>query len=149
MNAINITKDKWPDIVVAFLLDKMIKGDDVLGDDERFNDLMKVMETRGLKPILLHYYMSSDPTSRSKYKMIGKSFKTGNTEGARISIAPSKTTPKKDTSTIKNLIKKALRLVVAHKKRSGFPLSEEKVDKILDKLLKEENIELDELNAKE
>ena len=80
MASINITKEEWPDLIVAFLLDKMIDGDNVLGENDDFNNLMEIVEKRGLKPYLLHYYMGSDSNVRSKYKSISKSFKTGKTD---------------------------------------------------------------------
>ncbi len=147
MSSINITREQWPDLVIAFLLDKMIKGDDILGENEEFNELIKLMEKRGMKPIFLHYYLSSDSILRSKYKMLSKSLQTGKSESATIRVDAGKPTKKdkEKEGTIKSLIKKALKLVVAHKKRSGFPLSEDKVDKILDKLLIEEGIKEKEL----
>lgn len=142
MATTKVTKEQFPDLIVALLLDKMFKGEDLLGENEDFNELMKIMEKRSMKPILLHYYMSSDAVVRSKYKTLSKAFVTGKSESAAIYIDAGKKLKKgkekgKD-GIIKGLIKKALKLVASQKKRSGFPLNEDKVDKILDRLLEEE-----------
>ena len=141
MATTKVTKEQFPDLLVALLLDKMLKGDKLLGENEDFNELMKTMEKRNMKPILLHYYMSSDAVVRSKYKTLSKAFATGKSDSAAIYVdagKKSKKDKKGKDGLIKSLIKKALKLVAAQKKRSGFPLNEKKVDRILDKLLEEE-----------
>ena len=142
MASANIKKDEFADFLMAFLLDKILHPDKVLPEHEEFNGLIKKMEQKGLRPLLMYYYMGIEPNVRSKYKMISKTLRGGNKESFMINAKGE--VSKKEKSTFKDVVKKALRLIKASRKRSGFPLSEEKVDKILDRLFDQEGLTFEE-----
>jgi hypothetical protein len=144
MASANIKKDEVPDFLMAFLLDKLLHPKDVMPGHEEFNELAKKMEQKGLRPLLMYYYMGIEPNVRSKYKMVSKTFKGGNKESFLLNAKGEVEKLEKEKSGFKGLVKKALKLIKASRKRSGFPLSEEKVDKILDKLYEREGFIIEE-----
>lgn len=143
MASTNLTKDEFVDFIVAFLLDKMIRGEEILPNNESFNELMKTMKSRGVDKLLLNHYISSDPLVRNKYKSVRKVFTPGSKDSLTVSLQGDVRKEKDTKRTLKDLVKKALKIVVAHKRRSGFPLSEEKVEKIIEKVMIEEGFILD------
>ena len=143
MASVNITKEQFVDYIVAFLLDKTYKSDVILPDYDAFNELMKQLKARGIDNILLNYYINSNPEIRSKYKATRKVFKKGNKDSLIMNIKGEVEREKKTKGTLKSLVKKALKLMTAHKRRSGFPLSEKKVDKIIERVMIEEGFLLE------
>ena len=142
MASIKITPDQFADIVIALLLDAMSEKENILADNEEFYQIIDKMKRSGMKAPLLSYYISTSSIVRNKYKVIRPSFTD---EGASNTIVIDESPDKKSkddpkASKIKTLVKKALKLIRSHKLRrnSGIPLNEETVDKIIDKLLKEE-----------
>ena len=144
MSSTSLTKEQFIDYLVAFLLDKTYKPDEIYPEHEDFNKLMKQLKSRGIDNILLSYYISSDPEVRNKYKATRKIFTAGNKQALTISLRGNIEKEKKTKKTLKSLVKKALRLMKAHKKRSGFPLSEERVDRIIERVMIEEGFLIEE-----
>ena len=72
MPKITVTSSQFTDIVACFLNEQMIRPDESVPIliHQDWNDLMTVMNRRGMKTILLQYYMSMDPLSRIRWKMI-------------------------------------------------------------------------------
>lgn len=138
MASVNIEKDEFVDFVVAFLLDKMIKEDEIFPNHDEFNDLIKVMKGRGIDKTFLSYYINSSPLVRNKYKSNRKVFTPGSTDTLTIGIRGSVEAEKETSKTLKDIVKKAVKMIAAHKRRSGFPLNEEKLDKIIERVMREE-----------
>lgn len=138
MASTNLTKDEFVDYIVAFLLDKMIKPNEILPDSEDFNKLIKDLKGRGVEKVLLNFYMNSSPLVRSKYKATRKSFMAGSKDILTLGIRGNVDKEKETKSTLKSLIKKSLKLMAAQKRRIGFPLSEKRVDRIIEHVMIEE-----------
>ena len=138
MASTNLTKDEFADYVVAFLLDKMIKPKEILPQNEDFNKLTKDMKSRGLDKLLLFYYLNSNALVRSKYKATRKVFTPGSKDALTLGIRGGVEKEKKTKSTLKSLVMKSLKLMSAQKRRIGFPLSEKRVDRIIERVMIEE-----------
>lgn len=69
MASINITSDNFADLVVLFLLDKVANPDEVVPDNEMFNQFIEKVGTK-IKPQLVQYFLNLDALSRVQYKRI-------------------------------------------------------------------------------
>ncbi len=142
MPAINVDKEEFTDIVMNFLLDNIRDGGkDLSIDSDDFNVIIEKMKKCGLKVHLTYAYINSDPTTRSKYKMIRKAF-TGDSSGKYTITIQSKkerkdTTSKEKETILKTIVKKSLKLIKSHKTRYGQLITEDTVDRLIDKIIKE------------
>lgn len=142
MASIKLTPDEFADVVVAFLLDSMMKSDDVLPESHEFHYIVKKMEMGGMKAHLLSYFLDTSSITRGKYKVLRKSFvDKGQQNNILITADLAKDDKYDDKITIKNIVKQTLRLIKSHKmrKNNGMPLNEETVDKIIDKVMEKYN----------
>jgi len=142
MAGIKITPEEYADITISFLLDAMMKPEDVLPESLEFHYIIKKMRKSGLKSQLMSYYLDTSSITRGKYKVVRKSF-TGDdvTNNIHISQTPGSQTPKDTKQTIKNIVKQTLKIIKSHKlkRNSGMPLNEKTVDKIIDKVLEKQD----------
>ena len=142
MAGIKITPEEYADITISFLLDAMMKPDEVLPESLEFHYIIKKMRKAGLKSQLMSYYLDTSSITRGKYKVVRKSF-TGDATSNNIHITQSPATqlPKDTKQTIKNIVKQTLKIIKSHKlkRNSGMPLNEKTVDKIIDKVLEKQD----------
>jgi len=103
MAKISVTTDKYPNIIVAYLFDKMFHPEKISAGNEEFNEVMKLMKAKGFMPILRDYYLTMDPINRYEYKMIKRTFE-GKGGLSRIEIEPAE--KEKQPGLIKKIIKK-------------------------------------------
>jgi hypothetical protein len=112
MAKINISPQEFPDIIMAFLFDKMIHPEEVVPWNEEFNKIMKVFKGKGMVTNLRDYYLYMNKDNRRKYKLIKKSLEGDATSTAVINIQPEgyeKGMSKKK----KALLKKVMKLVAS------------------------------------
>lgn len=142
MAGIKVTPNEYADVTVAFLLDAMMKPEEVLPNNPEFHYIIKKMQRAGLKSQLMSYYLDTSSITRGKYKVVRKSF-IGKDVTNNIHITPSPDTelPDDEKTTIRNIVKQTLKIIKSHKlnRNSGLPLNEETVDKIIDKVLEKHN----------
>jgi len=142
MSTVKVENDKFPDIIVQFILDYMMT-EDMIPDNENWAFIVKKMEGAGMKAQLMKYYLNTNAIEKSKYKDIKKIFHTKSKSSGKETINivnqipdTSKEKPKKQG--ISKIIKKVLKLIKSHKERHyGMPLHEETIDQIIQKVLKE------------
>lgn len=103
MAKISVTSDKFPNVIVAYLFDKMFHPDKISAGNEEFNEVMDLMKAKGFMPILRDYYLTMDPINRYEYKMIKRTFE-GKGGTSRIEIEPEK--KEKGPGLIKRIVKK-------------------------------------------
>lgn len=104
MAKISVTPSKYPNIIVAYLFDKLLHPDRISIGNEEFDNVIQKMKQKGFMPILRDYYLSMDPVNRYEYKMIKRAFEgKGN---ARIEIEKEKEPEK--PGLIKRLVKKII-----------------------------------------
>lgn len=89
MATLNLTGSEFADVVVCFILDKLQHPTDVVEFDlnPKFNALAEVLGRRGMKAAFLQVYMSMDPQTRVKYRLIRDVFRDvpgGSIEGIQI-----------------------------------------------------------------
>jgi len=142
MSTVKVENDKFPDIIIQFMLDYMM-SDDMIPDNENWAYIMQKMEGAGMKAQLMKYYLSTNAIDKSKYKDIKKIFhtKTKSTGKETINIVnqiPDTIKKKSKVSGISKIIKNVLKLIKSHRERHyGMPLHEDTIDKIIEKVLKE------------
>jgi hypothetical protein len=90
MAKINLKPNEYPDIVIAYLFDKVLHHDEVATGNELFDEFMTKMKSRGITPLLRDYYLSMDPDKRRKYKLIKDAFAADTLSNAVINIRPEK-----------------------------------------------------------
>jgi len=107
MSKINVTPGEYADIVVCFLLDKMLHPDEVIPLNKDFNKYMKKMSGKGMKPVSLNYYLNLNANIRVFYKRIKKVFEYDQNQSAIIHIWPSKKDKEKSAKK-DNILKRAI-----------------------------------------
>ena len=72
-----LKSSEFADIIVAFLLDKLMNPSDVVGPEmnEDFNVLTEVMNRKGMRPALMKYYIGMGSGKRLQYKRIKNVFR--------------------------------------------------------------------------
>lgn len=109
MAKINISPQEFPDIIMAFLFDKMIHPDEIVPGNKEFDRIMKVFKAKGMVTNLRDYYLEMNKDNRRKYKLIKKPLEADATSTAIINIQPEgfeKDTKQKKKSLLKRIIGK-------------------------------------------
>jgi len=107
MPRLDVDADKFADYVACFLLDKLSNMNDVIPGNEDFNDLCIILNNRGLRSVLLTYYMHMKPQHRVEYRLIKDVFRPkGRVNTAAIYI--EKPVLKVDTPKERSLLRKVL-----------------------------------------
>jgi len=80
MPSLHLKSSQFSDIVICFLLDKLMHPGEVIPVEinEKFDDLSIVMSNKGLRTVFLQYYMNMDPKLRIQYKLIREVFTDSN-----------------------------------------------------------------------
>lgn len=107
MGKVNTSPAQYCDITVAFLLDKMLHMEEIAPSNEDFNKLMENLKGKGMKSILLKYYLSMDPQIRLYYKRIKPSLEVEGRGNSVINIMPFLGREEEDEK--EGIIKRALR----------------------------------------
>lgn len=106
---LTVTPSEFADIIACFLFDKLLKPDEVVSNNNMFNELMKKMSNKGAKSLLMSYYLNLSSETRLDYKRIKNVFKDGsNIHEIRIIPEEKKVKDKKEKG---GLIRKAIKIV--------------------------------------
>jgi len=97
VSKINVTNKTYPNIVVAYLFDKLLHPEEVSVGNELFDKLAGQMKQKGFLPIIRDYYLNMDSQDRLKYKLIKDAFEAITTSNAVIQIVPEKFEKKPET----------------------------------------------------
>lgn len=112
MAKVNVTADEFADIVVAFLLDKLLNPEDIIPTNKEFDKYMEKMKLKGMKSVSLTYYLDLDTNLRVAYKRIKDTFEAGKSKNSTIYIYPNKESKEEDdkkSNMVKRIIKKLLK----------------------------------------
>ena len=147
MANITITADEYADILLISLLDAL-REDTPLEQNPRFKEFVELLKKRSFKPFLFTAYLETDTTNRVKYKMMKKSLASSST--TRITITGAADTEEEvlsikqklkklvglseqmDAQFDRDLCKQIFRKVKDVRYKSGKPITEERLDKIID-----------------
>lgn len=144
MATIVITGDEFGDFTISFLLDAMI-NDEILPDNEAFQRVVKNMERKGMKAVLLQEFLRFKSQQRIQYKRIKPSFEEGNKGSNIINITNTgfvkedieiKETLQKEQ--VRETIDKVLLLLKKRRRKTGLPVSRKNTEKIIEKVLSQE-----------
>jgi hypothetical protein len=126
MPKINVTANTFPDIVVAYLFDKLLHPEDVSSGNEQFNAFMEGFRKKGGMTIVRDYYLNMNPDNRRFYKLIKDVFEDLTSSNSMINILPERGDKpavkakkgkkgKKEAKPgfIKKIIKKAIKALIA------------------------------------
>ena len=99
MPTLKVSSGEFADFVVCFLLDKLTKPGQVIPVEvnEQFDDLSIVLSNKGLRSVLLQYYIQMNPQMRIKYKMIRKVFTDSPLENTSIIYIEKSQIPEQPT----------------------------------------------------
>ena len=140
MSQINLTPDEVPDFIVAFLMDNF-KNDKLLEENPLWAKYVENLKAKGIEAHTVKYYLAMDSQTRLKYKRIAKVF-SGEIDSAKIVIQPNAAETakrKKKHGKLKNIIKKVFKIVKEERYRTSMPITEQKMDKIIDYVMKHED----------
>ena len=70
MPKINVTAKEFADFSLIFLLNKILNPEDFVSGYEDFDDFADMLSNKGLKSLLLKYYLGLNSNMRVKYKRI-------------------------------------------------------------------------------
>jgi hypothetical protein len=124
MAKINVKPEEFPDIVVSFLLDKLLHPKEVVPENEEFNDVAKKMKDKALNTTLMQYYLGMDARKRNDYKRIKDVFDGTSQDMMVINISPFESKKKREKA----------------KKKEGI------IKKVINKLIKKESLDSKELS---
>jgi hypothetical protein len=140
MSQIKLTPDEVPDFVVAFLMDNF-KNEELLRENPLWAKYMDNLKAKGVESHTVKYYLNMDSQTRLKYKRIAKIF-DGKLDSAKIVIEDNPTEQKKRNKKhgkLKNIIKKVFKIVKEERYRTSMPITEQKMDKIIDYVMHHED----------
>ena len=88
MAKINIIANEFPELVVPFLLDKLLHPEEIVPGNKEFNKLSEILKLKGMQPILMKYYLKMDANQRLKYKRIKDIFDMTASVSSIVNISP-------------------------------------------------------------
>ena len=132
MAKIRVEPNEFADVVISFLLDKILHPEEVVPNNDDFNEFTEKIRGKGLKTLMMKYYLNMDSRTRVKYKIIKDVFEEGSSETSVINILPEKVEKKKEMGK-KNLLKKIIKKII------GDGTITDKEKKTLLESLEEEN----------
>lgn len=109
MSKINLTPNEFADLVAIFLFDKLLHPDEVVPNNVEFNKLSEAMKNKGMKPLLMNYYMDLDANMRTDYKRIKDTLDGTSTDAAVINIKAERAKKEKKPGLIRKTIQKLLK----------------------------------------
>lgn len=124
MSKINVTNKTYPNIVIAYLFDKLLHSEEVSVGNELFDKFALQLKQKGFLPIIRDYYLNMDSQDRLKYKLIKDGFEAITTGNTVINIVPEKFEKKPETPAQKirkqkgGVIRRMLKKLVASKEIS-------------------------------
>lgn len=143
---INVTSEQFISLILIYLLDKINNPDEMEPHSDEFDKVVRKLDQ--MKPVLTQYYLGTDINDRIYYKRIRDAFRdTDYSTDYVINIIEGKMNESGvveddgqdiDFYKFKSLLKKSIKLINKRKFHKGKYLSEEALDKIIDKVLKEE-----------
>ena len=139
MAKIIVTHNKFADIVIAFLLDKMLHPDDVIPDSELFNEFAEKIKGKGLKSLLMQYYFNMDAIDRVKYKKIKDIFDGTSTDMSVINIIYEKVDKKEKEKEKDGIIKKVIKKLLKREDISSEDITDEELELLVEGLSREVN----------
>lgn len=144
MSKITVSPEEFADIVVCFLYDQLRNEDGMLPNNEEWQAFSKLLKQKGVGPISMQYYTGLNTGIRMEYKRIKDMFHKSITGNSTIIIRgpqePIQKSPEKK-SKVKDIVKKVVRLLKNERKRTGWPINEEKMDKIIEYVVEQEEKE--------
>jgi len=135
VSKINVTNKTYPNIVIAYLFDKLLHPEEVSVGNELFDKFVLQLKKKGFLPIIRDYYLNMDSQDRLKYKLIKDGFEAITTSNTVIQIVPEKFEKKPETPAQKikkqkgGIIKRMLKKIV-----SGFETDNEHFDYLLEQM---------------
>lgn len=139
MSKINVTNETYPDIVIAYLFDKLLHPDEVSPGNPLFENFTKQLKQKGFMPIIRDYYLNMNAQHRLKYKLIKDAFEGVTTSNNVINIVPKKFEKKPEGPEKKGFIKKIIQKIVSDKE-----LEKDEFDYLIEKWLEK----IDEFESK-
>ncbi|KFZ25560.1 MAG: hypothetical protein KQ78_02248 [Candidatus Izimaplasma bacterium HR2] len=138
MSQIHVDPYEFADIVLNFLLEA-VRDEEFLEGNPRFKDVVEHLNKKGLKTKLLQKYLMMDVETRIKYKRIKDVFRGGST--VRINIGQDKQIKEENENENefdRELCKRIFRKVKEVRFKTSKPITEERLNKIIDYCIKEQ-----------
>jgi hypothetical protein len=104
---LNITKKELGDFIIMLFFDKFF-DEELLQENEKFNDFFHKMESLELKGYIFKKYFDVEPNIRSKYKMFRRNF---DDEGSNVNIFMKDSVDEEENLDYKELILETIKKV--------------------------------------
>lgn len=136
MSQIHVDPYEFADIILNFLLEA-VRDEEFLEGNPRFKDIVEHLNKKGFKTKLLQKYLMMDVKTRIKYKRIKDVFSGGST--VRINIGQDKQIKEENENEFdRELCKRIFRKVKEVRFKTSKPITEERLNKIIDYCIKEQ-----------
>lgn len=135
MSQIHVDPEEFADIVLNFLLEGLRNKGEFLEGNERWDEFMTYLDGHGGKPRLMLDFLHMDAETRVKYKRIQKVFTGG--DSVRINIGQD-TKLQESGEFDRELCKRIFRKVKEVRFKKSMPITEERLDKIIDYCINEQ-----------
>lgn len=141
MSKIIVDREEFTYLIISFLLDNILHEDDMIIENEDWLKIMNKMKLGGLKAHLMQAYVRMDTARRVDYKRIKNVFYEDSNQSYRISIKGHSDITEDQTYKykMKDLIRETVRLITKEKIKTGYTVSSEKVDQIIEHVIEKQN----------
>lgn len=132
MSAFTTNASEYLDICICMLMDAVKKGEE-FDTNERWTKFINKGLLLGLKTIIYPIYLTTDVNARIKYKLLSPALR--GEDGCYIHIKSSgvkdeEVLPPKKVN--KDIVRKIFKKVKQVRMKTSMPITEEKLDKIID-----------------
>lgn len=151
---IQLTPEEFQNVIICFLLDSSSNYDQITKKSESFFNLEKWFKNSGLKSRLLKEYLDMNLQERRPYSLFKDVFYRDTNSMYTLSIrqkdnpyqntSPTKKTSQKDDwerkikDTVSKVVKKVVKEAKLYKYTHSMPLTEEKLENLIQKRVNEE-----------
>jgi hypothetical protein len=111
---IEVDRTEFADIIIAFLYQKLVKGDKLIPENERFTEIMKIIDGKGLKAYFMKYYLTLDGTTKIRFKRFIKPLKDGGKSVIEIQKPDEKELEKETKKKKKGIVRKIFNKIIGN-----------------------------------
>ena len=113
---IEVNRAEFADIIVAFLYQKIVKGNELIPENKEFSELIEVIEKKGLRSYFMRYYLTLDGTTKIRFKRFIKPLKDNNGKSVlEIQKSDEKDLEKETKKKKKGIVKKIFNEAISRK----------------------------------
>lgn len=136
MSAFSTNPSEYLDICICMLMDAIKHGED-MNTNSRWDKFIRDGKLLGLKTVVYFIYLTTDVDARIKYKMLAPTLRGERSCIITIRVEEGEVEPLPSSKKVnKDLIKKIFKKVKEVRFKTSMPITEARLDKIIDYVVK-------------